>query len=181
MSELRPAASVNVSATSNESALNNINILQPNAFRLLIDRKYFPNLEFFAQSVVHPDVAATAAETAFRRTRVPFAADKLEFGEFVANIILDENLNSYTEMFNWVNRLVDQKEIAALDASKAIPPTECDITVSILSSHNNTVRTIKYIDCVPTGLGSIQLESVSGPDQYITYAASFRYSYFELT
>ena len=180
MAELRPAASVSVSSTSNESALNNINLLQPNAFRLVIDRKYFPNLEFFAQSIVHPEVSAVPAELPVRRTRVAFAADKLQFGELQANIILDENLNSYVEMYNWVNRLVDQSQVNSLDATKAIPPTECDITLSILSSHNNTVRTIKYIECVPTGLGSIQLEASSGPDQYITYPANFRYSYFEL-
>ena len=50
MPELRPSVTVNVSPTTNESNLTNISILQPNAFKLSISRKHFPNLEFFCQS-----------------------------------------------------------------------------------------------------------------------------------
>ena len=32
----------------------NFNYLQPTSFKLVIDRKNFPNLEFFCQQVTHP-------------------------------------------------------------------------------------------------------------------------------
>jgi hypothetical protein len=179
---LDPNATVEVSTTLNNSEkLNNINLLQPNAFKLTIDRRNFANLEFFAQMVLHPDVSATPAELPYQRVGgIPFAGDKLTFGEFTAMIILDENLNSYTEMYNWITRIVQQNDVSALNRTDNIPPTNCDITVSILSSHNNTTRKIKYLDAVPTGLGNINLESTSAGD-YITYPATFRYSYFEIS
>jgi hypothetical protein len=180
MPELRPNVTVNVSPTTNESNLTNISILQPNAFKLSISRKHFPNLEFFCQSVLHPEVSATPAELPFKRVaNIPFAADKLNFGELTCMIILDENLNSYTEMYNWVNRITQQSNVTPTMGTNAIPPSEADITLSILSSHNNVTRQVVYHDCIPTGLGLVQFEATSGADQYIVYPATFRYSYFE--
>ena len=60
------------------------------------------------------------------------------------------------------------------------PPTYADITLNILSSNNNKVRQIRYIDCIPTSLGDMTLESTSGDVSFITFPASFRFSYFEL-
>jgi hypothetical protein len=59
-----------------------------------------------------------------------------------------------------------------------LPPTYADVTLSILNSSNNLSREIRYIDCMPTSLGSINFETVAG-DQFLTYTVSFRYSYFE--
>jgi len=180
MPELNPDISIAVSSTVSTSNLNNLNLLQPNAFKLIIDRKNFKNLEFFAQTVLHPDVQTTPADVPFRRvTSLPMAADKYTFGEMTAMIILDENLNSYTEMYNWVTRIVETNNIPPSKRDENVPPTYSDITLHILSSHNNTVRKIKYIDCIPTGLGNIQLEATSG-ENVITYPATFRFSYFEL-
>ncbi|MDC0308664.1 hypothetical protein OAL25_00220 [bacterium] len=181
MPELNPSVSVDVSDTSYNSTLNNINLLQPNAFKLVIDRKNFKNLEFFAQTVMHPDLTVQAADTFYQRvSNIPVAGDKLTFGELTAMIILDENLNSYVEMYNWVNRLVEHKNRAPLDRTEDVPPTYADISLVILSSHNNQTRKIKYIDCVPTGLGNIQFEAIAGGESVITYPVTFRFSYFEL-
>ena len=181
MPTLNPNVTVNVSTTSSNSQLNNINYLQPNAFKITIDRKNFPNLEFFAQSVLHPDTSLSAAEVPHLRVaNIPMAGDTLRFGELTALIILDENMNSYIEMYNWITRIVQQQQKSALERTNATPPTSADITVSILSSHNNVTRTIKYIDCVPTGLGNISFESTT-TESFITYPANFRFSYFEIS
>tara|TARA_E500000178_G_scaffold352602_1_gene416403 strand:- start:644 stop:1192 length:549 start_codon:yes stop_codon:yes gene_type:complete len=181
MPELNPSVSVNVSDVTPTSGLNNLNLLQPNAFKLIIDRKNFSNLEFFAQAVIHPDISVQAADVAYQRiSSIAMAGDKLTFGELSAMIILDENLNSYIEMYNWVNRLVESNDRTPINRDVAKPPTYCDITLSILSSHNNQTRKVKYIDCVPTGLGNISFESTSGGEAFITYPANFRFSYFEI-
>lgn len=181
MPTLNPDASVNVSTTSSTSQLNNLNYLHPNAFKFTIDRKNFPNIEFFAQSVQHPDASVEAADIPHLRVgSLPMPGDKIRFGELSASIILDENMNSYVEMYNWLTRMIQQEYKTPLNRSEGSPPTTADITVSILSSHNNTTRTIKYIDCIPTNLGSIQFESTT-TESFITYPISFRFSYFEIS
>jgi hypothetical protein len=115
-----------------------------------------------------------------RVTSVPFTGDKLTFGELTAMIIVDENLNAYTEMYNWLQRTIEQEDRTPLGRTSVNPPTYADITLSILSSHNNKVRQIRYIDSMPTSLGDMTLESTSGDVTFITFPASFRFSYFEL-
>ena len=158
----------------------NINYLQPTAFKLVIDRKNYPNLEFFAQSVSHPSITITAAELPFRRANLHMAGDKLTFDELSATIIVDEDLNSYTEMYNWLRRLVEQNDVSAGINQDDSIPTVADITLSVLTSHNNGNKRFVYIDCVPTSLGNINFEATVGDVQYLTFSVSFRYSYFKI-
>lgn len=162
----------------------NFNYLQPTSFKLVIDRRNYPNLEFFCQNVTHPGMLMSSVEVPFRRVAgVPVPGDTLTFNELNTNIILDENLTSYNEMFSWIRRLLEtnmgrggrgniQSDVEA--------PTYSDITLSILSSHNNLTKQVRYIDCIPTSLGDIQFQSTSGGSDFITFNASFRFNYFEL-
>jgi hypothetical protein len=113
-------------------------------------------------------------------TGIPFPGDKLTFNELSADIILDEDMQGYSEMFQWIRRLLDTPIKNPLDRTSTTPPTYADITLHILSSHNNTTKQVRYLDCIPTSLGDINFESTSTGDTYITFNASFRFNYFEL-
>jgi len=172
---------VDTSLTGTTTGLNNINYLQPSAFKLTIDRKHYANLEFFCQTILHPSLSVNSTELPYRNiSSIAFAGDKLTFTELTCIIIVDENLNSYTEMFNWMNRIVQTNENRPTSRTETLPPTYADITLSILSSHNNTTRKIRYIDCIPVSLGDMTLESTGGDIQYITFPVSFRFTNFEL-
>lgn len=166
---------------------DNFNYLQPTSFKLTIDRRNYPNLEFFCQSVTHPGMLMSAVEMPFRKVAgVPFPGDKLTFNELSCNIILDENMQGYDEMFQWIRRLLDTDIDYRVNSTQRVgnamqnPPTYADITLSILSSHNNTTKQVRYIDAVPVALGDIQFESTASGTEFITYNASFRFNYFEL-
>jgi hypothetical protein len=172
--------SFNYNAGSTTSGLNNLNLLQPTGFKISIDRRYYTNLEYFCQSVIHPSLAMNAAEIPIRRiSSLPLAGDKLTFSELTCMIIVDEELNSYTEMYNWMQRIVETNEVSPEDARRTGGvPTYADITLSILSSHNNTTRKIRYIDCMPTMLGDLSLETTTGDTGQVVFPASFRFREF---
>jgi hypothetical protein len=103
MVTLTPSVAVDLSLTNSSSALTTTNFLQPNAFKLTINRKNFPNLEFFCQSFLHPDTTTAAVEVPYQRiSNIPMPPDKISFGELTCMVILDEEMNSYTEMHNWM-------------------------------------------------------------------------------
>jgi hypothetical protein len=159
----------------------NINYLQPTSFKLVIDRKNYPNLEFFCQSVSHPGMTMSSVEVSYQKIAgIPFPGDTLSFTDLTCQIILDEDMNSYTEMFNWLRRNLDNTVLNPLDRIATSPSTYTDITLSILSSHNNQVRQIKYVDALPTAIGDINFESTGDGSTYLTFSATFRFSYFEL-
>tara|TARA_B110000908_G_C9982074_1_gene325934 strand:- start:7 stop:549 length:543 start_codon:yes stop_codon:yes gene_type:complete len=177
----------NKMATLDPNAANgfdNVNLLQPTQFKLIINRKNFPNLEYFCQTIQLPSMDVPAADLPYSRlSAVPISGDKLSFGTLECMVIVDENLNAYKEMFDWLQRIVQTNEASGLDRSRnndTTAPTVADITVAILSSHNNTTRTIRYIDCIPTSVGSLSMEATTGDTIPISLPVSFRFSYFEL-
>ena len=126
-----------------EELTSNLNYLQPTGFRVTIDRTRYPNLEYFVQSVSHPGATMTPVELPVRRlTSVPLAGDNVTFGEVSFSLILDENLVGYQEMFNWIVRIANEGQVSAGERDTKIP-TYADITLSILSSHNNSVKKIR--------------------------------------
>jgi hypothetical protein len=160
---------------------SNINYLQPTSFKITIDRKNFPNLEFFCQDFTHPGMIMNAVEVPFRKLQsIPFVGDKLTFNELLANIIVDENMDAYNEMYNWMRTNLDNNENSRLEDAGIRPPTVSDIVLSILSSHNNVTKQIRYIDCMPVALTDVQFQSTASGTEFVTFGASFRFSYFEL-
>lgn len=159
---------------------DNVNFFQQAGFKVTIDRKNYPNFEFFAQSVVHPSVNLNPAEPPTSRIQaVPQPGDALTFGEVSFTIILDEDFNAYEEIFNWMVRLVNQNQTNAYDArTQGTVPSVSDIKVTALTSHNNGNKTFKYIDAFPVFLGDINFEAQS--TEYLTLPAQFRFSYFEI-
>ena len=162
----------------------NFNYLQPTNFKAVIDRQNYPNLEFFVQDFTHPGVIMNPVEMNYKKiASVPFIGDKLTYTELLINIILDEDMKSYTEMHNWMRRVLDQDMTTPIDRFKAKtekPPAESDITLSILSSHNNPIKRIQYVNCIPIALTDIQFASTQGGEAFITFGASFRFTYFNL-
>ena len=159
---------------------SNLNFLQPTNFKVVIDRKQYGNLEFFAQRVSHPSVTVNSPTVPFRRiSNISLPGDTISFSELSFDVIVDEDLKSYIEVFNWLSSLVE----SPYDRSSTRQPeikSEVDITLTIQNSHNNTTRRIKYIDCVPNNLGILSMESVLGDDRVVSYPVSFTIGYFEI-
>jgi len=160
---------------------SNKNYLQPTGFKIIINRDNYSNLEYFAQAITHPGASVNPTELPVKRvTSVPLAGDKINYGEMSIDVLLDEDMESYKEMQAWLERIVNDGQVNALPGDGRTS-TYADIAILILSSHNNKNVQIKYYDCVPTNLGSIQLASNTGDLTYPTYSASFRFSHFEIS
>jgi hypothetical protein len=73
----------------------NFNYLQPTGFKLVIDRKNYPNLEFFCQDFTHAGVIMNTADLGYKKiAAIPFIGDKLTYNEMLANIIIDEDMKT---------------------------------------------------------------------------------------
>lgn len=157
----------------------NKNYLQPTGFKFIINRQNYTNLEFFAQSVTHPGASVAPLEVPLSRIQsMPLAGDKINYGEMQLDILLDENMESYIEMQNWLERMVNDGHVNSESTTKI--PTYADITLMILTSHNNKNVQIRYNDCLPTNVGSIQLSANAADVRFPTFTTSFRFSSFEI-
>lgn len=160
--------------------IDNISLFQPNNFRLSIDRTNYPAAEMFCTSVSHPSVSVGAAIAADKRRNVPFPGDTIEFGELSATILVDEDFNSYNEIYAWLLRHVNMKHTTQYTANTSDEiPSVSDIMITALTNHNNKNQQIRYIDAFPTSLGEIQLEAGTG-ETNVVFPVSFAFAYFEL-
>jgi hypothetical protein len=157
------------------------NYLIPTGFKVIISRREYPHLQFFAQQIQHPSLELPVVETPFKRIGgVPFPGDALQFGSLSMDVILDENMKVYEEIYDWMFRLVQQKhkpQEGRLFRTDD-PASYADIRISILTSHNNANRQLKYVNALPITLGDITLASTTD-GQFITFPVNFRFDYFE--
>jgi hypothetical protein len=159
----------------------NKNYLQPTGFKLVISGDGYKNLSYFAQSVTHPGSSVNPTELPTQRiTSVPLAGDKITYGELAVEIMLDEDIVAYKEMQNWLERIVNQGQDNAIGSEGTTRSTYADITLIIMSSHNNKNVQIKYFDALPTNVSPITLSSNVSDITYPTFSVNFRFSSFEL-
>lgn len=165
-----------------ESTLESQNFLQPNGFKLTVNRKRFKNLEFFAQTVSHPDVSVAPTTAPFRGTNLLLPGDKIEYGALTVDAIVDENMNVYKEMLTWLKSTTEEnvKSASAVNAVNQ-DTTFYDITLSILSSHNNQIDTISYKGAFPTNIGAVNFQSTVDNVTYITFPITFYYTSFTIS
>lgn len=155
----------------------NFNYLQPTSFKLMIDRKNRPNLEFFVQTVQQPAVTNNPAEIPYRNvSSIPFSGTKLTFEELTLQILIDENMESYTEMYKWMCDNISTIDGDAIDGEGHTR----DLTLLILSSHNNVTNRVRFFNALPVALGSFPFEASTADIQHPTFPASFRYSHFDI-
>ena len=160
----------------------NMNYLQPTNFKVVINHKTFGNLEFFAQRIIHPGVSVQAANVPYKRiSSISIPGDTLTFEDLAMDILVDENMQTYIEIFNLLSSLVETTYKSPISKAVTASTTqELDITLTITSSHNNVVRTIRYIDCVPTSIGTVLMEATSETSPVITFPVNFKIGYYEI-
>lgn len=165
-----------------ESTLESQNFLQPTGFKIVVLRKRFKNLEFFAQSVQHPDLSVAPVIQQFRGTNAQLPGDKLEYGSLAIEAIMDENMNVYKEMHSWMTSSVNDnyKTLSNLSSNDQ-DVTAYDISLMVLSSHNNTIDTIRYKDAFPISIGTVNFQSTVDGVQYVTFPITFAYTGFTIT
>lgn len=153
------------------------NFLNPVEFRLKIER--LPNLEFFIQSVNIPDISAGITEraTPFKKLYTP--GDKAEYGELIVSCLVDENMETYKEVWNW---LVSLTYPEGFDQYKRLLESPegifSDATLIIMNNNKNSNIEIKFIDLFPTSVGPIQLDTASGDVTPPQVDFSFKYSHY---
>ena len=152
----------------------NYNYFQPSQFKVNIDSKKYPNLEFYCQNVSHPGIAVSGAIVPVSRlATISVPGDTLNYDELVLDIIADENFKAYDEFYTWLQSLTQER---SEPTDKFI---ETDIILSILSSANNIIKQFKYINCVPTSLGAVQFQATVADTDIITFPITFKIDTFE--
>ena len=173
-------------ATINKSILNR------NNFRLLI--KKIPTVEYYIQTVNIPGVSFTeAVAPAGIGLDAYFPGDKAQFDTLDIVFLVDEDLENYKEVFDWMDSIIpisDPSLYKNLTGTKSTVDRRysavaddlaqySDITLVTNTNKNIANRYFRFHDCFPISLGALELQSGSEAEP-VTCQVSFRFSYYDI-
>lgn len=159
------------------------NFLQPSGFKVIVSKQDFPYLSFMVQSIQHPSMEVSATDLGYKRiASVPFVGNTVEFGGVTMDVILDENMNVYGEIYNWMENMLETKHQLNRGIFYRSDNTSLsdynDIRVQVLTSSNNPNREFVYRNAFPVSLGDIQFNATTD-ETFITCPVTFRFDIFE--
>jgi hypothetical protein len=103
---------------------------------------------------------------------IALAPDKIDYGQFEMTFLVDEYLLNYIEIHDWMLGLVTTGENKNTRLTR-------DMTLQVLSSHNNVAREILFVDAYPISLSSLPFDTTIADTNYLVANVSFNYSYFK--
>lgn len=155
------------------------NYLSPTNFTISIKR--IPNVEFFTQKMSVPSLSITPVERSTPLSNIYDIGDKLAYDDLSLTFIVDENMNNYKEILDWMEgiggpRTTDQHATLA----NSTDGYYSDIIATITNSHRNPNTRFNFVNCFPTSLGSIELDVNVQDIAYATCSVTFRYETFTM-
>lgn len=162
---------------------DNLNLLSQLNFRFLLKRA--PHVEFFIQKVNIPSISLKEVEVPNQFVKVPYPGDHIDYSNLDVTFKVDEDLNNYLEIHNWIRALgkptefTEYKEIAK-NASYTGMGVVSDIAITVMSNIKNYNYEINFIDAFPVNLSGIEFRTTDSDIKYIEATATFKYSYYNL-
>ena len=164
-----------------------------------------PEVEFTCQTANIPCISLGSATQPTPLVDIPIPGDKISFQSLDINFLVDENLNNYKEIHDWLIGIgfpQNYTQFQNLQAEgsdrfpgstrstaptgKSVPQplseggTYSDATLTVLNSKNIAKTEIRFQNIYPTSLGSLSYDVKLSDVDYLQAAVSFNYMYYEI-
>jgi len=159
------------------SNLNQLNVV---GFEINFSR--LPATTYFCQRVNIPSVILGETHESNPFMNTPLEGDTLSFEALSISFIVDEDMQNYIEIYNWLTAIGfprDYTQFAALKRPEDFPTNSegiySDINVMLHTNKSNPNYKITFTDVFPTALSSVQLDSTPSTIEPIVVDASFNF------
>lgn len=165
------------------SAIDNVpdnkNFLSPLNFSFVLKRS--PNLNFFVQQINIPGLTAEPFDTRFPNINIPFTAERINYEPLEISFRVDEDLQNYLEISNWIRGLVYPDRYRVLeDGAPTGDGLKSDISVIISDALKNPNYDLVFRDAFPTTLSGLQFQTTDESVNYIAAAVTFSYLSYDI-
>ena len=165
--------------------IQNRNFLAPVGFKF--DLAKFPKASFFSNSARIPEIVlGTIIQPGYLKD-IDIPGEKLQYGDFSLRFLVDENLENYMSIHNWLtglgfpetpqqfaNKTTDE------DGQRDMNEQFSDGSLRILNSNFQTMAIVKFSDLFPTSITSLDFDSTETDINYFTAEASFKYTVYNI-
>tara|TARA_Y100000768_G_scaffold103222_1_gene75450 strand:- start:44 stop:580 length:537 start_codon:yes stop_codon:yes gene_type:complete len=166
--------------------IENRNYLSSVGFKFNLSK--YPKIDFLSNSARIPELSLALATQPTYLKDIDIPGEKLTYGDFTLKFLVDENMENYMAVYNWLTGLGFPETPAQFrdlttDSAAMRDPKEafCDGTLRILNSNLREIAKVKFQDLFPVSLTSLDFDATTSDIQYFTAEASFRYTIYSLT
>ena len=174
----------------------------PTQFRFILNQ--IPKVQFFVQTANIPGISLGEAVIPTPYKDIPYVGDKVTYESLNVQFLVDEHLENYIEIHNWMIGLGFPKtrqqftdfrsttsntsnaagkansDIGVVGNAVAERPLYSDATLSILSNKNNPLVEVRFSDCFPVSLSGLDYTQQVSDVEYLSATVDFRYKLYEI-
>lgn len=161
----------------NDFKPESLNVLYENNFKLSFSK--IPNVTFYTQDLEIPSVSIGISEQPTRFTTIKRPGEKITFEEMTVNFKVQEDLQNWIEVFNWMKEIGRPEEITAGMRDLSEQDLVADATIELLTNNFNLNKKIVFRDCFPTNLQGLTLDVKSG-DIPVISSVTFAYTTYDI-
>ena len=165
--------------------IENRNFLSPVGFKFTLSKE--PKVSFFSNSARIPEINLGTVIQANYLKDIDTPGDKLQYGDFSLRFLVDENMENYMKIHNWLTGLgypetTEQYKKATTDEDglRDLDYVFSDGSLHILNSNYNTTAIVKFSQLFPINLTSLEFEADATDIQYFTAEVVFKYTVYNI-
>jgi hypothetical protein len=173
-----------------DNQIQNRNFLSPIGFRFTIEKS--PKVAFFSNQANIPAMDFGVATQPNYLRDIPHLGDKMEFEDFSLRFLVDENLENYMEIQNWMRGIGFPESLSQIYdiqkkgknmnmQSKTMLNVYSDGTLIVLNSNNRSNFKVKFKDLFPVSLSTLTFDATSSDVEYFTAEVTFKYLMYNIT
>ena len=118
---------------------------------------------------------------------IDIPGDKLQYGDFSLRFLVDEQLENYMAIHNWLTGLgfpqtaQEYKDLTTdLKGDRDTDLAFSDGSLHILNSNYRNVAVVKFEGMFPTSLSSLEFEATDNDINYFTAEVNFKYTVYNI-
>lgn len=166
-----------------ERQLTSGNYLSPIGFVLILEKA--KKASYLCQKASIPTFTVGSADVNYRGfVPLPVVGNAV-FEELTIEFIVDENLENYMEIHNWMRSI--SAAITSDDAyqwkknyKEESRPDVSAATLQVLNNNNNNNFDVRFFDMFPISLSAVPFDVTGIDNEFFTASATFKYSYYEI-
>ena len=169
--------------------IENRNFLAPTGFKFQLNRT--PKVTYIGNALNIPAIDLGVAEQPTYLRDIPLPGEKLDFSDFSLRFLVDEGLENYMEIQNWMRGLGFPESLKEIyDFQKGSPDISqpnksqlnlySDGTLTILNSNNIPKFKLIFENLFPINLTTLEFDATQTDLEYFTAEVTFKYTIYNI-
>ena len=165
--------------------IQNRNYLANVGFNFTLAR--FPKVDFFSNTANLPGLTLGTVNAPNYLKELPLAGDRLVFEDLSLQFIVDEKMENYLAVHNWMrglgfpNSIQDFKDLVTdEDGVQDMDRQYSDGTLLVLNNQFNNIARVKFNGLFPTSLSGLQFDASNDDYQTLTATVTFKYTIYNI-